>query len=80
MDTQWTPEITAVSDAWCETHRIAGLDTIEWDKPSGTDAAQAHEAMLTRVPRNSSQGRMRRCIRSWLSSDLNTERARQGSD
>jgi regulator of RNase E activity RraA len=43
MDTQWTQEITADFDAWRETHRVGGLDSIDWIKSTSADEAQAHE-------------------------------------
>jgi regulator of RNase E activity RraA len=43
MDTQWTQEITADFDAWRETHRVGGLDSIDWIKSTSADEAQADE-------------------------------------
>jgi len=46
MDTQWTDEITADFEAWRKAHPVEGLANVDWEKPTRTDEAQAHEETM----------------------------------
>jgi hypothetical protein len=43
MDTKWTDEIVADFEEWRKTHKLEGIEDVDWEKETKTDRQQANE-------------------------------------
>ena len=46
MDTKWTDEIAADFEEWRKTHKLEGIEDVEWDQETATDQQQASEETM----------------------------------
>jgi len=46
MDTKWTDEITADFDEWRKTHKLEGIEDVDWDQQTAAEAQQGDEETI----------------------------------
>jgi regulator of RNase E activity RraA len=46
MDTKWTDEIVADFEEWRKTHKLEGIEDVDWDTETKTDQQQADEETM----------------------------------